>query len=181
MGAGVKKEDAPLLTKSLRQQQKLRQMSSDYVNYPVCRIRFNLPNQTVIDIGFHPGETITTMKSELTKLMTDSPKFDIFITPPKKVLEDKTTLWENGLCPRGACYTTLSEVNIKPELWETRLTTKPVVDLTPSSSVTKTTTTVETPTTSTAPKVATKAPTTASSSSSKKVPKWFKGTGKSYK
>ena len=177
---GTKKEDAPLLTKSLRQQQKLRQMSSDYVNYPVCRIRFNLPNQIVIDIGFHPGETITTMKAELTKLMIDSPKFDIFVTPPKKVLEDKTTLWENGLCPRGACYTTLTEVNIKPELWETRLTPKPVIDLTPTSSEIRTTTT-ETPITSTTPKVTTKTPATVSSSSSKKVPKWFKGTGKSYK
>ena len=68
MGAGQKKEDAPLMTKTLREQQKSRQMASDYANYPVCRVKFSLPNQIVAEIGFHPGETVATMKSELTKL-----------------------------------------------------------------------------------------------------------------
>ena len=68
MGAGQKKEDAPLMTKTLREQQKSRQMASDFVNYPVCRVKFSLPNQIVAEIGFHPGETVATMKSELTKL-----------------------------------------------------------------------------------------------------------------
>ena len=68
MGAGQKKEDAPLMTKTLREQQKSRQMASDYVNYPVCRVKFSLPNQIVAEIGFHPGETVATMKSELIKL-----------------------------------------------------------------------------------------------------------------
>ena len=189
MKGGAKKDDnnAPLMTKSLRAAQKRRQMATDYQTHPICRIKFNMPGQITLDIGFHPGETVGDMKEQLKLALVNvkNEKFDVFIAPPKQVLKVESTLWENGLCPRGTCYVTLDKVTVLPELWETRVTPTPstTCQLTASSAATSSSATTTPPASSTSTKPqTTKACTTSSSSSSKKVPKWFKGTtGKSYK
>jgi len=192
MKGGAKKDDnnAPLMTKSLRAAQKRRQMATDYQTHPICRIKFNMPGQITLDIGFHPGETVGDMKEQLKLALVNvkNEKFDVFIAPPKQVLKVESTLWENGLCPRGTCYVTLDKVTVLPELWETRVTPptptpSTTCQLTASSAATSSSATTTPPASSTSTKPqTTKACTTSSSSSSKKVPKWFKGTtGKSYK
>ena len=188
MKGGANKDDAPLMTKSLRAAQKQRQMAADYQTHPVCRIKFNLPGQITLDIGFHPGETVGDMKEQLKLALTnlENVKFDVFVAPPKQVLKVDSTLWENGLCPRGTCYVTLDKVTILPELWETRVAPpRPTASTTSQKTTTATSTEQATAssTASTSQKpVATTACSSSSSSSSKKVPKWFKGTtGKSYK
>lgn len=77
------------------------------------------------------------------------PEFDVFIAPPKRVFKVDSTLWENDLCPRGLCYVTLSTVKILPELWQSRLKKRPVVQVKPTSSTSQAVSTTSAPEAST--------------------------------
>ena len=72
----------------------------------------------MVELGFHPGECVSTVQSELSKILTQSEKFDLFVAPPKRTLSPDSTLWDNGLCPRGACYLSLGGATVLPEIWE---------------------------------------------------------------
>jgi hypothetical protein len=192
------KKEKNLLTRSLREKREKEEMIRDFRNNPECRIKINFVNQTVIEIIFHPGELISTLAAVIREQLIDSGPFNIFTTPPKVILKPNSTVWACGLCPRGNVYVSLAAESIryKPEVWEKRLfelepapTSKMSNSSMPGSSGLQElnnqsetsnrnqSTNQNVPSTSTNQK-----PDKYSSrSDGKKVPKWFKGTGKSYK
>ncbi|XP_043924155.1 tether containing UBX domain for GLUT4 [Protopterus annectens] len=95
-------EDAPLMTKALRETQSQEKM----LRYPKVVLRVQFPDRYILQGFFQPTETVENVK-EFVKQQLASPdlSFYLFVTPPKIILEDMTvTLFQANLFPAAVVH-----------------------------------------------------------------------------
>lgn len=112
-------EEAPLLTKSLRE----AQMKEKMARYPKVVLRIQFPDRHVLQGFFRPLETVGAVRHFLRSHLEDPQiSFYLFITPPKTILKDPSaTLVEADLFPGALVYfgsDVKAEFYLKRELLE---------------------------------------------------------------
>uniref|UniRef100_A0A3B3V3I0 ASPSCR1 tether for SLC2A4, UBX domain containing n=1 Tax=Poecilia latipinna TaxID=48699 RepID=A0A3B3V3I0_9TELE len=113
-------EEAPLLTKALREAQMKEKME----RYPKVVLRIQFPDRHVLQGFFRPLETVGAVRHFLRSHLEDPEiSFYLFITPPKTILKDPSaTLVEADLFPGALVYfgsDVKAEFYIKRDLLET--------------------------------------------------------------
>ncbi|XP_054897353.1 tether containing UBX domain for GLUT4 [Poeciliopsis prolifica] len=95
-------EEAPLLTKALREAQMKEKME----RYPKVVLRIQFPDRHVLQGFFRPLETVGAVRHFLRSHLEDPQiSFYLFITPPKTILKDPSaTLVEADLFPGALVY-----------------------------------------------------------------------------
>ncbi|XP_015239840.1 PREDICTED: tether containing UBX domain for GLUT4 [Cyprinodon variegatus] len=95
-------EEAPLLTKSLRETQMKEKME----RYPKVVLRVQFPDRHVLQGFFRPLETVGVVRHFVRSHLEDPQmSFYLFITPPKTILKDPSaTLIEADLFPGALVY-----------------------------------------------------------------------------
>ncbi|XP_062411525.1 tether containing UBX domain for GLUT4 [Sardina pilchardus] len=94
-------EEAPLMTQALRE----ARMKEKVERYPFVVLRVQFPDRYVLQGFFRPQEKVAAVR-EFVKTRLENPNisFYLFITPPKSILEDSTTLFEANLFPAALIY-----------------------------------------------------------------------------
>nr|XP_019939218.1 PREDICTED: tether containing UBX domain for GLUT4 isoform X1 [Paralichthys olivaceus] len=95
-------EEAPLMTKSLREAQMKEKMD----RYPKVVLRVQFPDRHVLQGFFRPLETVGTVRN-FVKSHLENPElsFYLFITPPKTILNDPSaSLFQADLFPGALVY-----------------------------------------------------------------------------
>ncbi|MED6280705.1 hypothetical protein CHARACLAT_013500, partial [Characodon lateralis] len=113
-------EEAPLLTKSLREAQMKEKMK----RYPKVVLRVQFPDRHVLQGFFRPLETVGAVRHFVRSHLEDPHiSFYLFITPPKVILKDPSaSLIEADLFPGALVYfgsDVKAEFYMKRELLET--------------------------------------------------------------
>ncbi|XP_032396575.1 tether containing UBX domain for GLUT4 [Etheostoma spectabile] len=112
-------EEAPLMTKSLRETQVKEKMK----RYPKVVLRVQFPDRHVLQGFFRPLETVAALRHFVRSHLEDPQlSFYLFITPPKTILEDPSaTLFQADLFPGALVYfgsDAKTDIYIKRELLE---------------------------------------------------------------
>lgn len=113
-------EEAPLMTKSLREVQMKEKME----RYPKVVLRVQFPDRHVLQGFFRPLETVAAVRQFVRSHLEDPQlSFYLFITPPKTILNDPTaTLFQADLFPGALVYfgsDAKTDFYMKRELLET--------------------------------------------------------------
>ncbi|XP_041839110.1 tether containing UBX domain for GLUT4 [Melanotaenia boesemani] len=116
-------EEAPLMTKSLREAQMKEKME----RYPKVVLRVQFPDRHVLQGFFRPLETVGAVRHFVRSHLEDSQlSFYLFITPPRTVLDDSSaTLIQADLFPGALVYfgsDVRTDSYIKRELLEASVT-----------------------------------------------------------
>ncbi|KAF9119931.1 Plant UBX domain-containing protein 1, partial [Mortierella sp. GBA39] len=86
--------------------------------YPKTIIRIRFPDRIQLQATFRSQETVGDLRNWVSKACVgQGEKFDLYTTPPKKVLADnKQTLYQAGLAPQSIVYFTWvdSKLNLSP-------------------------------------------------------------------
>ncbi|KAM7009925.1 tether containing UBX domain for GLUT4 [Tautogolabrus adspersus] len=112
-------EEAPLMTKSLRESQMKEKMK----RYPKVVLRVQFPDRHVLQGFFRPLETVGAVR-HFVRSHLENPQlsFYLFITPPKTILNDpSSTLFQADLFPGALVYfgsDAQTDIYIKRELLE---------------------------------------------------------------
>lgn len=95
-------EEAPLMTKSLREAQMREKME----RYPKVVLRVQFPDRHVLQGFFRPLETVGAVRQFVRSHLEDPQlSFYLFITPPKTILNDSSaTLFQADLFPGALVY-----------------------------------------------------------------------------
>lgn len=95
-------EEAPLMTKSLREAQMKEKME----RYPKVVLRVQFPDRHVLQGFFRPLETVGAVRRFVQSHLEDPQlSFYLFITPPKTILDDPSvTLFQSNLFPGALVY-----------------------------------------------------------------------------
>ncbi|KAM9363163.1 tether containing UBX domain for GLUT4 isoform 1-T1 [Symphorus nematophorus] len=95
-------EEAPLMTKSLRE----AQMKAKMERYPKVVLRIQFPDRYVLQGFFRPLETVGAVRHFVRSHLEDPQlSFYLFITPPKTILDDPSaTLFQADLFPGALVY-----------------------------------------------------------------------------
>lgn len=95
-------EEAPLMTKSLREAQMREKME----RYPKVVLRVQFPDRHILQGFFRPLETVGAVKQFVRSHLEDPQlSFYLFITPPKTILNDSSaTLFQADLFPGALVY-----------------------------------------------------------------------------
>ncbi|XP_021270487.1 tether containing UBX domain for GLUT4 isoform X2 [Numida meleagris] len=95
-------EDAPLLTKSLRE----AQLKEKIERYPKVVLRIHFPDRHVLQGFFRPTETVGIVKDFVRSHLADPDlPFYLFIAPPRVILNDESlTLSEAELFPAAVIH-----------------------------------------------------------------------------
>ncbi|KAM3624631.1 uncharacterized protein V6R79_025811 [Siganus canaliculatus] len=95
-------EEAPLMTKSLRETQMKEKME----RYPKVVLRVQFPDRHVLQGFFRPLETVGAVRHFVKSHLEDPQlSFYLFITPPKTILSDTAaTLFQANLFPGALVY-----------------------------------------------------------------------------
>ncbi|TDH15837.1 hypothetical protein EPR50_G00013780 [Perca flavescens] len=112
-------EEAPLMTKSLRETQVKEKMK----RYPKVVLRVQFPDRHVLQGFFRPLETVAAVRHFVRSHLEDPQlSFYLFITPPKTILDDPSaTLFQADLFPGALVYfgsDAKTDIYIKKELLE---------------------------------------------------------------
>nr|XP_061791885.1 tether containing UBX domain for GLUT4-like [Nerophis lumbriciformis] len=95
-------EEAPLMTKSLREAQMKEKME----RYPKVVLRIQFPDRHVLQGFFKPLETVGALTNFVrSHLENPNLSFYLFVTPPKKILDDPAmTLFQADLFPGAVVH-----------------------------------------------------------------------------
>uniref|UniRef100_A0A3Q2Y3U0 ASPSCR1 tether for SLC2A4, UBX domain containing n=2 Tax=Hippocampus comes TaxID=109280 RepID=A0A3Q2Y3U0_HIPCM len=95
-------EETPLMTRSLRE----TQMKEKIDKYPKVVLRIQFPDRHVLQGFFRPLETVGALTDFVRSHLEDPLlSFYLFITPPKKILDDPAvTLFQADLFPGALVY-----------------------------------------------------------------------------
>ncbi|EDO44862.1 predicted protein [Nematostella vectensis] len=96
-----KKENAPLMTKSMREARKL----SESYKYDKIVIRVKFPDRFTLQGFFRPHEKVSMLTEFVKSCLADpSTPFYLYTAPPKTVLKQDSTLFEADMCPASLVY-----------------------------------------------------------------------------
>ncbi|NXQ43081.1 ASPC1 protein, partial [Catharus fuscescens] len=110
-------EEAPLLTKSLRESQLKEKLE----RYPKVVLRVCFPDRHVLQGFFHPTETVGVLRDFVRSHLADAElPFYLFVAPPRIILNDESlTLFEAKLFPTAVIHFGSEECRacyLKPDL-----------------------------------------------------------------
>jgi hypothetical protein len=98
-------EDAPFQTQAMRELHRLR--NAVVYNSTLLRIQFPTRERVQLQATFHPQENIESVckviRESLSEQLRDVP-FHLYISPPKKRLDGRSILAEEGLVPAALVY-----------------------------------------------------------------------------
>ena len=76
--------------------------------YSHAQLRINFPDGSYLSCKFHPSETIAVLKQVVQSAFLDELRprllFDIYVAPPRRILNDEETLTEEGLVPAAKVH-----------------------------------------------------------------------------
>ena len=104
MQKDLSNDEKVLMTESMRQTQKEGQKLAILNRYKKCAIRVQLPDRHVIQAYFSPGATLNQVLDNVKKHIEIQNDLEIFITPPKTVLDLNSTLLDCDLVPAALVY-----------------------------------------------------------------------------
>ncbi|XP_058707990.1 tether containing UBX domain for GLUT4 isoform X2 [Poecile atricapillus] len=95
-------EEAPLMTKSLKESQLKEKLE----RYPKVVLRVRFPDRHVLQGFFHPTETVGILRNFVRSHLADAElPFYLFVAPPRIVLNDESlTLFEAKLFPAAVIH-----------------------------------------------------------------------------
>lgn len=94
-------EDAPLVTKALREAQAKAKLE----RYPKVALRVRFPDRYILQGFFRPSETVADLRDFVrSHLGNPALPFYLFIAPPKTVLDDSLTLFQANLFPTALVH-----------------------------------------------------------------------------
>ncbi|XP_030143384.4 tether containing UBX domain for GLUT4 isoform X1 [Taeniopygia guttata] len=95
-------EEAPLMTKSLRESQLKEKLE----RYPKVVVRVRFPDRHVLQGFFHPTETVGILREFVRSYLADAElPFYLFVAPPRIILNDESlTLFEAKLFPTAVIH-----------------------------------------------------------------------------
>ncbi|XP_061335920.1 tether containing UBX domain for GLUT4 isoform X3 [Pezoporus flaviventris] len=95
-------EEAPLMTKSLRE----AQLKEKLERYPKVVLRVRFPDRYVLQGFFHPSETVGILRAFVRSHLADAElPFYLFVAPPRTILNDESlTLLEAKLFPTAVIH-----------------------------------------------------------------------------
>ena len=74
----------------------------------ICILRVNFPNKQVLQVQFHPTETLQQVRDKIAPCLAPAYQglnWYLYITPPLQRLTNfKSTLYKEGLCPGSSVY-----------------------------------------------------------------------------
>ncbi|CAO1410097.1 unnamed protein product [Diamesa tonsa] len=98
-------ESSPLLTKQLRQLEESKKILNQLSLYKMCSLRIKFPNRLVIQTRFATITKIEEVKEFVRSFLVDpAMEFDLYVTPPKTILEPELTLIEAQLVPSALIH-----------------------------------------------------------------------------
>jgi tether containing UBX domain for GLUT4 len=95
--------DAPLMTKKLRDAEQAKKMS----RFAKVLIRVRLPDRTALQGTFTPSSTVRDIRKFVSEALRDptATRFHLFVVPPKTILNVmNATIWNLGLAPAALVY-----------------------------------------------------------------------------
>jgi len=102
-----KREEGGFTTKAMRDLEKMKKQKV----YSHAQLRIFFPDGTRIEAKFLPNETIATVKLVVAStfhLSSDSnaltSSFDLYISPPRRILDERKTLKDEGLVPAAKIH-----------------------------------------------------------------------------
>ncbi|XP_038227404.1 tether containing UBX domain for GLUT4 isoform X2 [Dermochelys coriacea] len=112
-------EEAPLMTKSLRE----AQMKEKLQHYPKVVLRVQFPDRHVLQGFFRPNETVGILRDFVRSHLADAElSFYLFIAPPRAILSNENeTLFQANLFPASVIHFGSEERRdcyLRPELLE---------------------------------------------------------------
>jgi len=118
-----KRENGGFTTKAMRDLEKLKQSKV----YTFAQLRICFPDGHSLSCRFHPTESIESVKYVVRgALLSHSlSEFDLYVAPPRKVLQDSSTILSEGLVPaarvhvswKGSSGPSAGSSFIRPELF----------------------------------------------------------------
>ncbi|XP_055971702.1 tether containing UBX domain for GLUT4 isoform X2 [Sorex fumeus] len=94
-------EDAPLVTKALREAQAQAKLE----HYPQVALRVLFPDRYTLQGFFHPLETVGHLRAFVkSHLRTPELPFYLFTAPPKTLLDDSLTFFQANLFPTALIH-----------------------------------------------------------------------------
>ncbi|CAO1376233.1 unnamed protein product [Diamesa serratosioi] len=98
-------ESSPLLTKQLRQLEDSKKILNQLSLYKMCSLRIRFPNRLVIQTRFSTITKIEVVKEFVRTFLVDPlMQFDLYVTPPKTILEADMNLLEAQLVPSALIH-----------------------------------------------------------------------------
>lgn len=98
-------ENKPLMTEGLRKLEENKKILNQLAAYKNCAVRIQLPDRHVIQTKFSTVEKIGAVKEFLkTFLINPEIEFYLFVTPPKKILDNELTLIESNCVPSALLH-----------------------------------------------------------------------------
>mmetsp|Transcript_28570 Transcript_28570/g.57737 ORF Transcript_28570/g.57737 Transcript_28570/m.57737 type:complete len:664 (+) Transcript_28570:173-2164(+) len=100
-----KREEGGFTTKAMRDLEKMKKAKV----YSHAQIRINFSDGTLLHAKFLPSETVSSIRSVIQSsfhpsIISQPPDFDLYIAPPRRVLDDKKTLEEEELVPAAKIH-----------------------------------------------------------------------------
>ena len=97
-------EEANLMTSEMRQTQKEGEKLATLNKYKKSVIRIQLPDRKIVQAIFQPYATISQILQLLKDFMNISNNSQLFITPPKTILDPNLNLMDHELVPAALLY-----------------------------------------------------------------------------
>jgi hypothetical protein len=97
------REEGGFTTKAMRELQKMKHQKV----YSHAKLRIQFPDASAIEAKFLPKETVETVKRVVRDCLVVSPHqhdFDLYVAPPRRLLNVSQTLEQEGLVPAAKCF-----------------------------------------------------------------------------
>ena len=100
-------QNAPLITAQLRQEQEEQKINRMLLKYPTTILRVQFRDSLILQLPLSSETTIAQVKQDVREFIDDSSNitdFEIFTTPPKRILDASLPLYKLGLTPSAHVY-----------------------------------------------------------------------------
>ena len=110
-------DEKVLMTESMRKTQKEGQKLALMHKYKRSALRIQLPDRHVIQAYFSPGATLNEVIEKVKTFLQIQSDLEVFITPPKKVLNLNDSLLDSDLVPAALVYMTCKNLSNQKDAW----------------------------------------------------------------
>ena len=102
-----------LMTQQMREAQKEGEKLSLLNKYKRSVIRVQLPDRHIVQGFYHPGAKLNEVIENLQRNLKLKPEdqYELFITPPKQVLDPNESLLDLGLVPAALVYLSVANTS----------------------------------------------------------------------
>jgi hypothetical protein len=105
-----KREDGGFTTKAMRDLERMKKQKV----YSHVQLRINFPDGSFLTAKFLPRETVQDVLSVIQSCLISEMEFDVFASPPRRVLSGTKTLSQEGLVPAAKLHVSWKGVFTQP-------------------------------------------------------------------